>query len=204
MARSGTSPTTTRGEQTRQLILDIATRRFADQGFRNTSVAAVARDLGLAPSAVYFHFSDKEALFADAFDRDAGRLCDDALALPGPIDTEYWQQVVARFVTRLDAYPLVRRVLSGREPELLARLVDGDVPQRIRTALETSLRVGQESGDISADIDPHDTAIALEAIFIAVVITVVQVGGTGSSERMDAVGRFVRTAITKNHIGPST
>ncbi|MEV2221874.1 TetR/AcrR family transcriptional regulator [Nocardia vinacea] len=203
MSRSETSPTTARGEQTRKLILDVATRRFADQGFRNTSVAAVARDIGLAPSAVYFHFADKEALFVAAFDRDAGRLCEDALALPGPMGTEYWQQVVGRFVTRMDAYPLVYRVLGGREPELLARLVDGQVPQRIRDALETSLRAAQESGDIADDLDPRDTAMALEAIFTAVVITVVQVGGSGSSERLDAIGRFIRTAMMANRAGSS-
>ncbi|WP_406280961.1 TetR/AcrR family transcriptional regulator [Nocardia sp. NBC_00881] len=202
MPRPRTAPTT-RGEQTRQLILDIATRRFADQGFRNTSVAAVARDLGLAPSAVYFHFADKEALFIAAFDRDAGRLSDDALALPGTMDAEYWQQVVARFITQLDTYPLVQRVLSGHEPELLARLVDGDVPRRIRTALEASLRAGQQSGDVTGDLDPHDTAVALEAIFTSVVITVVQVGGTGRSERLDAIARFVRTAIMTTDVGPS-
>ncbi|MGW4328695.1 TetR/AcrR family transcriptional regulator [Nocardia sp. NPDC004573] len=197
MSRTETTSVTPRGEQTRQAILDVATRRFADQGFRNTSVAAVAREVGLAPSAVYFHFADKEALFVSAFDRDAARLCDDALARSGPMDEAYWQQVVGRFVTRLDSYPLVHRVLAGQEPGLLVRLVDGVVPQRIRQMLEASLRAGQQSGDIAADLDPRDTAIALEAVFTAVVITVVQVGGSGSSERIDAVARLVRTALTK-------
>ncbi|MFC9997124.1 TetR/AcrR family transcriptional regulator [Nocardia sp. NPDC127526] len=199
MARSETPPTTSRGEQTRQLILDMAIRRFADQGFRNTSVSAIARDLNLAPSAVYFHFADKEALFAAAFDRDAARLCDEALGLPGPVDPDYWQRVVARFVTAMDTHPLAHRVLSGREPELLSRLIDGDVTQRIRTAMENSLRAGQSIGDIAADLDPHDTAIALEAIFTAVVLTVTQVGGTGSSERVHAVGHFVRSALMPSH-----
>lgn len=195
---SGTETTsaTARGEQTRQAILDVATRRFADQGFRNTSVAAVAREVGVAPSAVYFHFADKEALFVAAFDRDAARLSDAALPQSGPMDAVYWQQVVSRFVTRLDAYPLVHRVLAGQEPGLLVRLVDGVVPQRIRQVLEAALRAGQQSGDIAEDLDPRDTAIALEAIFTAVIITVVQVGGSGSSERIDAVGRLVRAALT--------
>ncbi|MEU1545953.1 hypothetical protein [Nocardia sp. NPDC005745] len=48
----------------------------------------------------------------------------------------------------------------------------------------------------SPRLDPSDTAIALEAIFTAVIITVVQVGGNGSSERIDAVARLVRTALT--------
>ncbi len=156
----------------------------------------MAREVGLAPSAVYFHFADKEALFVAAFDRDAARLCDDALALSGSMDAAYWQQVVSRFVTRLDSYPLVHRVLAGQEPGLLVRLVDGVVPHRIRQVLEAALRAGQQAGDIAEELDPRDTAIALEAIFTAVVITVVQVGGSGSSERVDAVGRLVRAALT--------
>ncbi|MBF6298534.1 TetR/AcrR family transcriptional regulator [Nocardia amamiensis] len=196
MSSPETTSTTARGEQTRRSILDVATRRFADQGFRNTSVAAVARELGLAPSAVYFHFADKEALFVAAFDRDVAQLFDEALTQQGPMDAAYWQETVRRFVTRLAAYPLVHRVLAGREPGLLARLVGGPVPPRIRQALETSLRAGQQAGDIAEDLDPVDTAMALEAIFTAVIITVVQVGGSGTSERIDAVGRLVRTAIT--------
>ncbi|MFG3617083.1 hypothetical protein [Nocardia sp. NPDC047654] len=112
------------------------------------------------------------------------------------MDAVYRQQVVSRFVTRLDSYPLVYRVLTGQEPGLLDRLVDGVVPQRIRRVLEASLRVGRQCGDIAADLDPRDTAIALEAIFTAVISTVVRVGGSGSSERIDAVARLVRTALT--------
>ncbi|WP_040864803.1 hypothetical protein [Nocardia exalbida] len=107
-----------------------------------------------------------------------------------------WQQVVSRFVTRLDSSPLVYRVLAGHEPGLLVRLVDGVVPHRIRQVLEAALRAGEQSGDIAADLDPRDTAIALEAIFTAVIITVVRVGGSGSSECIDAVARLVRTALT--------
>jgi AcrR family transcriptional regulator len=107
--------------------------------------------------------ADKEALFVAAFDRDAARLGDDALNRSGPMDAAYRQQVVSRFVTRLDSYPLVYRVLAGHEPGLLVRLVDGVVPHRIRQVLEASLRAGQQSGDIAADLDPRDTAIALGA-----------------------------------------
>ncbi|MEV5838191.1 TetR/AcrR family transcriptional regulator [Nocardia sp. NPDC052112] len=155
----------------------VQTRRLADQGLRGTSVTTVAREAGLSPSAVYFHFADKEALFIAAFNRGATRMCDDALALPGPVDTVYWQQVVGRFATATGAYPFVHRVLAGREPELLAGLADGDVPQRNRVALEASVRAGQESGTVAGDVDPHDTAIVLEAISTAVVTTVVQFGG---------------------------
>ncbi|WP_281004885.1 hypothetical protein [Nocardia thailandica] len=37
--------------------------------------------------------------------------------------------------------------------------------------------------------------IALESIFSAVILTVVQVGDSGSSERVEAIGRFVQGAL---------
>lgn len=81
---------------------------------------------------------------------------------------------------------------------MLVRWVGVFVPQRIRQVLEASLRAGQQSGDIhSRSRSAGHRAIALEAVFTAVLITVVHVGGSGSSERIDAVARLVRTALTK-------
>src|SRR5262245_20999632 len=44
-------------------IVSAALRVFARHGFADTSIQAVAREAGVAPTAVYYHFSGKEDLF---------------------------------------------------------------------------------------------------------------------------------------------
>jgi TetR/AcrR family transcriptional repressor of mexJK operon len=46
-------------------ILESATRVFLDNGFRGTSMDAIARAAGVAKQTVYQHFADKERLFAE-------------------------------------------------------------------------------------------------------------------------------------------
>src|SRR5262249_56215036 len=63
-----------KGERTRQRLLDIAIRRFAEDGFRRTSLSDIARAAGLTPAAAYAYFAGKGGLFQAAVDADAGAL----------------------------------------------------------------------------------------------------------------------------------
>ena len=60
-----------KGEQTRLDILHAAIARFGRDGFRGTSVAAIARDAGVSRTAAYAYFDTKKALFIAALDADA-------------------------------------------------------------------------------------------------------------------------------------
>jgi len=51
-------------EQTRERILESATRLFARKGYYGASIAQLAAMAGLTKGALYHHFKDKEALFA--------------------------------------------------------------------------------------------------------------------------------------------
>ncbi|MFD1052660.1 TetR family transcriptional regulator [Kibdelosporangium lantanae] len=46
-------------EQTRQRILDISGRLFAEQGYAGTTIADIARELGTTTAALYYHFKSK-------------------------------------------------------------------------------------------------------------------------------------------------
>jgi AcrR family transcriptional regulator len=50
-------------EQTRQQIIDTASRLFASRGYNGTSMADLAVAAGLTKGAFYHHFENKEALF---------------------------------------------------------------------------------------------------------------------------------------------
>jgi AcrR family transcriptional regulator len=54
-----------KGEKTRSRILVAAEHRFAEFGFVETRIEDVAKDAGIATSAVLYHFADKRALYDD-------------------------------------------------------------------------------------------------------------------------------------------
>src|SRR3954467_15216971 len=115
----------TKGERTRQALLDGAIKRFAADGFRATSLADIARDANVTPAAAYAYFANKEALFTEAVDTDAAGLIDEALApvLHGDFAGD-WSGLFRRLVDGVRHHPLAGRLLSGREPEFTARMLD--------------------------------------------------------------------------------
>ena len=58
-------------EQTRQALLDAAEESFLAEGYRATSLDAVAAAARFTKGAVYRHFTDKQALFLAVFERVA-------------------------------------------------------------------------------------------------------------------------------------
>jgi AcrR family transcriptional regulator len=50
-------------------IVDAAERRLRDGGYEALSVAAIARELGLAQNAIYWYFPTKDHLFVGALER---------------------------------------------------------------------------------------------------------------------------------------
>src|SRR5262245_15162001 len=50
-------------------ILQVAERRLREGGYEDLSVAAIARELGLAQNAIYWYFPSKDHLFVAALER---------------------------------------------------------------------------------------------------------------------------------------
>lgn len=59
----------TRGE-----IIDVAMRRFVDQGYDGTSLREIAEDIGVTKAALYYHFRTKDEIVAAAFDAHVHRI----------------------------------------------------------------------------------------------------------------------------------
>jgi len=53
----------TKGERTRQVILDTAERLILAQGYHGTSMRQIADEAGIAVGGIYNHFASKEAIF---------------------------------------------------------------------------------------------------------------------------------------------
>jgi AcrR family transcriptional regulator len=131
-------------------ILAVAERRLRDGGYEALSVAAIARELGLAQNAIYWYFPSKDELFVAALQR---LLRDIAGRKPshdvGEVERILWftdqlellsemrgamnerarsSEVVVTFVAELDA--LLSRMLSNA---LRGHVAEADLPVAVET-----------------------------------------------------------------------
>lgn len=196
-----------KGERTRRRLLDIAVRRFAADGFRRTSVSDIAREAGLTPAAAYAYFAGKEGLFQAAVDTDAAALIDAARAAAagGASAREQLFLFVTELRERVDEYPLARRVLSGLEPEVAARLVTIPSLVTLTAGLAEDLALAQAAGEIRSDIDPAELAVGLETIVLALLMAELQTGLTVEPERQVGVLAVLDAALRPvGELTPST
>jgi len=57
-------------EETRTMILDAARELFATEGYEAVTMRRIADRIEYSPTAIYFHFKDKEALVRELCDAD--------------------------------------------------------------------------------------------------------------------------------------
>jgi len=169
----------TKGERTRRRVLDVAVRRFADDGYRATSVSAIAREAGISQAAVYAYFAGKAALFDAAVDVDAAELIagaraelDEDLPLVDLIPA-----LLLHLRLGVDQHRLARRVLAGQEPDVIHRLTDLPALQEITAELAGILRTAGEQGEIDPTVDPDALALGVETVVLGLLMSSVQVPG---------------------------
>jgi len=70
VARTGDAARADEGRSTRDLVLDVAERRFAERGFAAVSMREIATEAGLKNQAsLYHHFKNKRALYEAVLNR---------------------------------------------------------------------------------------------------------------------------------------
>lgn len=166
-----------KGARTRQNLLDAAIAQFSSLGFRGSSVPAIARSVGITPSAVYAYFPSKQALFEASVDSDVAGLILDALPdlLEGAFDGDF-AHVFQRLLRALPSHPLARRLLSGEESGLAERFVLLPSEVRLQKGISMALRRGQKAATVRTDIDVEEMAAGLEAVVVSLLMSMLQAG----------------------------
>ena len=193
------APSPSKGDRTRQALLDAAVVRFAREGYRGTSVADVCRDAALSTTASYPYFANKEALFVAAVDEDVAGLIGDAVSLV-MIDenNEGWGGVMMQaLLDHVPAHPLALRILKGLEPDFTMRLLYIPALEELRKAVTELIRDEQLAGKVRQDIEPAQTASGLTVIVISLLMASVQTGATGGLGQIASDVEAVLSSATR-------
>ena len=179
-----------------------AIRRFAIDGYQRTSVADVAREVGMTPGAPYRYFADKEALFLAAVDADGAELIDLVRSsvfgqLGGPVSAVLGR-LTEQLSQALDNHPLVARVLSGAEPMGPERILALPNLAALRSELTMLLQLGQDAGVVRTGTDPAVLALGIETAVLYQLAHIASLRGSDAGpdvERWAALAALVEAAL---------
>jgi AcrR family transcriptional regulator len=156
-----------RGAGRRDELIGIATRLFARNGSRGTTLADIAHEAGVAQATVVYHFGTKEGLLNAVLDaRDAFE--DDQLWRLGADPGMRIFTIIAEIVAGWAQHPEVVGLLGV----LIAENIGDDDALRPRLAanyrvtvdrIAATLRAAQQRGEMRADVDPNAKAIEMLA-----------------------------------------
>ena len=153
----------------RDKLLALALRAFADRGYAGASMAEIAQAAGLRKASLFHHFPTKQALYLEV-------LQGIAVSLTGLVSQAQLHR--GTYLERLDRMGMLATQFFGDNPGaarlLLRELLDvgpfyeGPGAQGIQTTLDgitAFLQAGMLEGHIPSQ-DPHQLALSMASIHI--------------------------------------
>ncbi|WP_218104056.1 TetR/AcrR family transcriptional regulator [Thermogemmatispora onikobensis] len=160
---SASTPSLSRGEITRQRILEAAEAVFGELGYYEASISEITRRAGVAQGTFYIYFRTKREIFVELV-KDLGRRLREASAaatagLTNRLETE--RQGFIAFFRFAAAHRSVYRIVE--EAERVAPEAAQEYYQSISRGYARGLRAAMEAGQIRS-MDPETLAYALMGI----------------------------------------
>lgn len=92
--------------QNKQKIMDTATRLFLKQGASETSLAAIAKELGISKGTLYYYYPSKNELIFDITERHMNQITGDLLS---------WVESIGKDKDPVDVLEYVFKTILGAE-----------------------------------------------------------------------------------------
>jgi len=152
-----------KGEDRKQRILDVAQRLLARNGWRNTTLAQIAKEAGVTSAGLLHHFESKEQLLHAVLDARDIDDAEHAYQHTGDL-----AEAIASAAERFYRSP----ELVGTFAVLMAENIAPDAPlhdrlvARYRAAVEIiaeRIRLGQSEGRYRQDVNPVIKAVEILA-----------------------------------------
>jgi AcrR family transcriptional regulator len=183
---------------TREKILETATRLFSTQGYANTSLSQVAKEAQVSKALIFWHFENKEKLFRTALQRTLEpyfiNVVDDLEGL-SEIDQikrlidEYYDFVSRNIYSVKFVVSLILR--EEKHPDDLVGHVN-ELQRVYRNLLADIIESGRQKGVLRADVNP-----ALDAGLVMTSLHGLLVQGFMGSEgeRSELLLQHLKTAL---------
>ncbi|MGV9309367.1 MULTISPECIES: TetR/AcrR family transcriptional regulator [unclassified Nonomuraea] len=180
-----------RGAATRDRVLAIATRLFAEHGYEGTSIETVLHESGLSRGALYHHYAGKDALFEavlEAVETEVGRRIADTVR--DAVSPEQALRLGVLAWIRLAGDEVVRRIVLVDAPSVLGWEKWREVEARHAFGmLRGALRATGAVRDDHLGMYAHMLLAAINEVALLVART----GETERAERVvdDLLGRLL-------------
>ena len=107
----------------REIVLEIAAGFFVRKGFNGTSIRDIAKEAGMLPGSLYYHFPSKEALLVAVFEEGVQRISAAAEAALAACQGNAWERLQAACEAHLVT------LLEGSDfASVIVRVLPQDVP----------------------------------------------------------------------------
>src|SRR5512140_3169369 len=168
-----------RAARTRKEILEAAIRLFARKGLLATTMSDLAREIGMTPGALYWHFPTKEDLVLGAIEeldaryREAWKdLTTDGRKLSATEQVHLFFQRTQGFVRDHRHYGMFLALLASESVELSARVAESlrETMALYVQVLGGMIKYGKKTGEFREDVDARTLAHALIAAHIGAVL----------------------------------
>lgn len=151
-------------EERREEVVQTMLALLQEQGQRGLTVSAVARRIGLVPSAIYRHFRNRDAMVEGVVEYIASRLRDNVTSSGSGLGSSEvrLRRLLDRHVALIRSNPGMLRIvfseeLFGGTPQrraLLNKLIQGYLDSVAEIVSE-----GQAAGEFSRSPTPEDAAV---------------------------------------------
>jgi len=186
-------------------IAEAALHLVASHGIKGLSVAAVARRVGIVPSAIYRHFHSKDEIFDAVLDlfgtRVIGNVSSVCEETADPL--ERLRRLLmrhARLIRENEALPRIifSEEVYNRSAERKARL--HGIIQEFLARVAEIVRTGQREGRIRADLDPATVSLMFIGLFQpAAILWHLSDGRFDVTKHTERAWEILRDAIEAKH-----
>ena len=185
----------------REQIVQAVFALLAAQDLQSLSLAAIARRVGLVPSALYRHFRDKEEIQDAVLDHVGQRLRENVAKVRAgtPEALERLHRLLRLHVRLIRENPGVPRIifteaLLGRRPDAKARALQ--VVRDYLKEVAAIVREGQTSGRIRRDVEAGTVAVLFIGLFQpAAMLWFLSNGGFDVTRQAERAWAILRRAL---------
>ncbi|KRA84167.1 TetR/AcrR family transcriptional regulator [Altererythrobacter sp. Root672] len=157
-------------EETRENILKVATREFAEKGLSGARIDEIAEQTSTSKRMIYYYFSSKEGLYRAVISREYGRIRDAEaeLRLDEMPALEALAQLIGKTFDWHFQHPDFVRLVMNENIHFAAHLDDVEGIQErnesVIATLNSILGRGAEEGSLRTDIDPVELHMNISAL----------------------------------------